>query len=389
MNLEASAGRRSPNLSDNRPFRGIFKPASGVSFLLLDGQGAIFSERSQQIYALNQTAAYIWCRFEEHADIDALCGELTRSGTPPGAARQYVRKIFESWLKLGLVEPNHTWAFDHTRFPPQLTFNLDIAGFNAVVHSANAGLVELMSAFDQNRAAVRDGADTFHLGEVEGFVEVFHNERLVICCEPSELVPLIKAYFTEQILAARSRDVAFHAASVVSKGRNLLISGRPGAGKTTLALCLAARPGFDCAGDDIALIAENGCATAVPFPFTVKAGAWNIANRFRADLDGARIHKRVDGKRVRYLKPETALGNPYPVGWIVFIRRKKGHAALEPLRPLEAMGRVMESSYRAGGQLDIASCHAIKRMLEGARSFELRYSDLAEASDLMVRLCDE
>lgn len=389
MNLEASADRRTPDLNDIRRFRGFFRPARGVSFLLLDGQGAIFSERSQQIYALNETAAYIWCRFEEHVGVDALSVELTRSGLPPHAAKQYIWKIFENWLKLGLVEPNHAPMFDHARFPPRLTFNLRIAGFNASVHCANAGVVDLMSVFDQNRVLIEDSADVFHLGEIEGFIEVFHNERLVICCEPDELVPLIKAYFTEQILAARSRDVAFHAASIVSKGRNLLLSGRPGAGKTTLALCLASRPGFDCAGDDIALIAENGRAAAVPFPFGVKAGAWNIVNRFRADLDGAPIHRRSDGKRVRFLKPQAILNDEYPVGWVVFIRRKRGAATLEPLQPLEAMGRLMESSYMAGGRLDIVSCHSLKRMIGNARSFELSYSDVVEAGDVMVRLCDD
>jgi len=146
---------------------------------------------------------------------------------------------------------------------------------------------------------------------------------------------------------------------------------------------------FEYGGDDIVLIAPDGSATGVPFAPAVKPGAWEMVREFRPDLGGAAVHRRPDGKRVRYLNPtHVACAGRYPVGWIIFIKRTSGPAKLEPLEPVETLRRLMEGSYSPGEQLNLAACRAINRTLASAGSYELTYSSLAEANEIIERLCN-
>ena len=48
----------------------------------------------------------------------------------------------------------------------------------------------------------------------------------------------------------------------------------------------------------------------------------------------------------------------------------------------------MEGSRSSDGKLNLADCRAINRALAGAASYELTYSNLAEANDTLARSCD-
>jgi energy-coupling factor transporter ATP-binding protein EcfA2 len=231
--------------------------------------------------------------------------------------------------------------------------------------------------------------DTFEVLEVDGQVHVLHNKTSILWCAVDELVPSFKAYLTEQILLRSSPDVALHAACLVADGKSLLISGRPGAGKTTLALHLMDL-GFEYGGDDIVLIGPDGRAEGVPFPPGLKRGAWAMITKLRGNLGDSIVHKRLDGKRIRYLNASRrADSGSYPVGWIVFLKRlPHATATLIPLGQLETMSRLMDGSYTAGGKLTQKAFAAIKRTLTEARSFELTYSSAVDAGHALADLCN-
>src|SRR5262249_14154186 len=73
-------------------------------------------------------------------------------------------------------------------------------------------------------------------------------------CDTGRLPPtFLRGLLVGSALAAQSSVLFLHAASVVVRGRGVLLAGRGGAGKTTLALALAAR-GHPLLGDDIAAL---------------------------------------------------------------------------------------------------------------------------------------
>jgi hypothetical protein len=181
--------------------------------------------------------------------------------------------------------------------------------------------------------------------------------------------------------------VALHAACLASSGKCLLVNGRPGAGKTTLAVHLI-EAGFEYAADDVVLIATDGRVTGLPFAPALKSGAWALIEKIRPDVRGSAVHCRLDGKRVRYLDVPRTVNGSMPVGWLVFIKRVSNvPAELVPLGQLETMGRLIDGSYSADGKLTDQAFHAIKGMLSSAKSFELQYSDAAQARDVLMDLC--
>jgi hypothetical protein len=202
------------------------------------------------------------------------------------------------------------------------------------------------------------------------------------------LVPTLKAQIIEQVVLKSSPDIALHAACLLSRGKGLLVSGRPGAGKTTLTIHLM-ESGFEYAADDVVLIAPTGRVTGVLFAPTVKTGALAMLRKLRPELDESAVHSRPDGKRVRYLKAPGRVRRAVPVSWIVFIKRAPNTPAkLAPLGQLETIRRLMDGSCSPSGKLTRRSFHAFKQILADARSFELQYSDAAQARNVIVDLCN-
>jgi len=361
-----------------------FRPVSSVSFALLDDRPVLFSEAAQQLYELNPTAAYIWCGLLEEKPTQEILDGLEESGVEPRAARSFVQGALRNWLELGLIELSWDLGDAFSRM-------IRIGRSNVLIRAANQSLLDqLTSLFDQTSSQEGDVQDTYEICQVGALTYMLHNERCVLRCKPDELVPAFKAHLTAQIIQRNSPSVAFHAACLLHRGRGLLISGPPGAGKSTLTMHLM-DAGLQYASDDIVLIAPNGEAMGVPFVPTLKSGSWPIIERLRPDLAGFPMHRRADGKQVRYLKPQQPMyAGKFPLNWIVFLERGSATAArLEPLGQLETMKLWIDATYSPEGRLSVEAFHSIKRALTDAKSFRLHYADAANAKDILIGLCND
>ena len=261
----------------------LLRPVDGTFFFLLGEQAAVFCEQKQKIYALNHTAAYIWCRLAERVKPDRISAELAKSGVKPPFASNYVVQSILTWLKLGLLRYEYPFGSE-IEFPIEIHFAVDAARFNVIIRTASANLARRLCSFDSKKFLSAKTAHVLDVVEIDGLAQVFHNKFCVICCAANELAPSLRAYITEQIVAASSPNVVFHAACLVHGTKNLLISGLPGAGKTTLTLYLTTESGFKYGADDIVFIAQDGRATGVAFAPAVKPGGWDIVKEFRPDL---------------------------------------------------------------------------------------------------------
>jgi hypothetical protein len=361
----------------------ILSPAATASFSLLDERPVIFNESAQKIYALDQTAAYIWCCLMDGKPAEAICEDLTKHGLERVAARDYLNQALRNWFKLGLLEADWDLSEKHS-------FSASVGSFAVTIQTSSERLAQtLIPLFTHIGRLTTRTEDNFEVVEFGGLVHVFHKKACVARCAIEELAPTLKAFISEQIMLRSSPDVVFHAACLLSAGNGLLVSGRPGAGKTTLALHLL-EAGFEYAADDIVLIAPDGRVTGVPFAPALKPGAWTMVKKFRRDLGAAAVHKRPDGKRVRYLNARAAEhGSSVPIGWIVFIKREaSSRAKLTPLGQLDTMSRLIDGSYSPGGKLTHQAYSTVKQILSDAKSFELQYSNAAQARDIIVDFCN-
>jgi hypothetical protein len=359
-----------------------WRPASAASFSLLDGRPVLFSEQTQKIYELNQMAAYIWCCLLEHKPAAAICEDLTKFGFERTAAKNDLRGTLRNWFYLGLLEPD--WGLSETH-----SFSANVGKLAVRIQTSSERLNKhLLPLFSQTSEITGQTEETFEVVEIDGLVGIFHNKTCIARCMLNELMPTLKAHITDQILLRSYPDVAFHAACLLSGQKGLLVSGRPGAGKTTLALHLM-ESGFAYAADDIVLIEPDGRAKGVLFAPALKPGAWTMIGKLRPDLGQSAVHNRPDGKRVRYLDvPRSACDDSVTVGWIIFIERAPNMPVkFTPLGQLDTMSRLIKSSYSPDGKLAEPAFHAMKRIVTDALSFELRYSDAAQARDAIVDLC--
>jgi len=111
------------------------------------------------------------------------------------------------------------------------------------------------------------------------------------CLAISERLPwqmLAAHYFLYHVMRLQPEMVFLHGASVVIGGRGIFIGGAKGAGKSTLALALAAR-GHGFLGDEVAAIEE---ATGVAHPF-------RRAVSVRAGPQGARVEALLAERQLR------------------------------------------------------------------------------------------
>jgi len=361
----------------------ILRPVAGASFSLLDDRPVLFSESAQKIYELNQIAAYIWCCLLDHKPAVAICEDLIKLGLDRFAAQNHVHQALRNWFKLGLLEVD--WGLSETH-----SFVVSVGKLEVNIQTSSERLTQLLiPLFSPSNSVTDNIGDTFEVVEIDRQVHIFYNKAGVARCAINELAPTLKAQITEQVVLKCSPDVALHAACLLSGGKGLLISGCPGAGKTTLAVHLM-EAGFEYAADDVVLIAPDGRATGVLFAPALKSGAWAMIEKFRPDLGKSAVHSRPDGKRVRYLNAPRAVRNgSMPVGWIIFIKRASNvPARLAPLGQLDTISRLVDGSYSPDGKLTHQGFCAIKRILADAKSFELQYSDAAQARDAIVDLCN-
>ena len=363
----------------------ILTPAQGTSFLLLDEQPAVFSAAAQKIYALNEVAALIWCGLEQGESSRTVAQRLVARGVSPDNAAIYVKRASQKWLRLGLLQVDFK-SFDNLAIA--CAFNVSLGRSKWTFEFSNESVAKVLLELFVHQEPPLEGGKRLKIMEAKGLVYVFDNDKCVLTCALHDLVPSVKAYLTEQIVSHCATDIAFHAACLEYKEKALLISGRPGAGKTTLALQLA-QTGLKCCADDVVLIRQDGTVTGVPFAPTIKSGAWRILKDAIPNLENVPVHRRPDGKRVKYLNALTMAKNGaiFPVGWIVFLkRRSEGAAKLVRLSRMDGLKRVITSSHSPDKRMSHVALASLKIMLTQADLFELSYANVIEASAAILEM---
>lgn len=392
---------------------GNLRPRPGVSLHFLDDESVLFDAATCRVYATNKAATLTWCCLEDGMTPEAIAARLAAAGLPTKAAAAHVARIMQEWQKLGLIgakQPGATqakppnpgrWQRTVNDARPRLRARPTVLGDVLRGRLLDADIeirfatpawcdrLRPMLAPLNTGEAVDDGAQgpahVLELAAGEDLSWSVDGQCVAQDLAPDQVAPVLKATLVELALQT-SRDFgAVHAAAMGRAGKCLLLPGQSGSGKSTLAAGLLAG-GYDFLGDDTIVLDRTALAVRpLPFPICVKSGAWDVvAPRFPA-LRRQPIHRRPDGKRVRYLHGDNArdnepIGTRYDVSAIVFPTWAKDAAtALTPLPRPQALRALLAGFCPLGDGLVATDIARLVAWIARLECYELRFSALDDA----------
>lgn len=358
-----------------------------IHHLSIGGRSILFCEARQVLYGLNSTADRIWRSLIEDGRPVEARRRLIDLGVADSDAQAFVEDVTLSWLHGGQLAPQEALARLHEQATATRMLRIDELAIRIDLFGVAPDEIDRIFgqfASGQPMAALRLSVvacgDRFFL--LEG-------ERSLGACGSSEWIPRLKAVLTEHYTAAVRDAFLMHAAFLVRGDTGLLLSGAPGAGKTTLCVALA-KSGYAYQGDDIVRLESNGKATGTPFAACVKAPAWPLVASYAPEIADLPVYRRSDGKDVRYLPVLPLKRRPRNVDFVLLLSRQSdAKPALEPVEPLEAFSTLLASAFSVKGSISAPVLKTFAGAMEGAASFKFVYSNLADAIAAIKDLTDE
>jgi hypothetical protein len=358
-------------------------PSPRAHSLRVGADALLFDEAGQQIYQQNDTAAAIWDAVLAEGAATSAATVLAGQSGDRAALLEHVRQAMAGWLRAGLLRPTLP---DEGAAP---TAALRVTWTDCTVEIRLFGALDAAALRRVFAAFVTEAKGDYVLSAAEicGLVFVWDETGRTRACSAEEWIPEIKARLTERFLKAERPGFLAHAALLSIAGRGVLLWGAPGAGKTTLSVSLLL-DGFDYHSDDIVWMAEDGRALGAPFSPAAKQGAWPLLEQMQPGLPASAAYLRGDGQAVRYFDVAAKAG-PVDVAVVLLLaRREEGAAAIEPVRPLEALTAILGSAYSARRALSASALSALVEVLDQARLGRLHYSRWADARQAVKAFLD-
>lgn len=361
--------------------------AADVRCFMIGDRSVLFSERLQQLFELNDSAAAIWRALAAGEGADAVADGLARFGLAREEAQAFVSDATSGWIEAGLLVPQGLIA--PSREVPDAGWPLRIGAFDCRldirVAPSDPVAGAIRSVFAQFMSSQPVASPVIAIIAQDSGYFLLADEAVVGMFPAARIVAELKALLTDR-LAATTDDNSFliHAALLARDDEGILLSGPSGAGKTTLSVALAAE-GWSYAADDIVRVSPALGFEGVRFSPAIKSGAWPLLCSHVPQLPHLPIHLRRDGQTVRYLPID---GSPPPkigrLAWGFLLSRHEGAAAaLEPVERLVFLSEILNGAFSARGQLRGDALEALVDRLSAISCRRLIYSDLAGAVGLL------
>jgi energy-coupling factor transporter ATP-binding protein EcfA2 len=349
--------------------------AEGTEPFMLDGRPVIFSESSQKLYELNESAAGLVARLIEPTTFDEILAELGQGNL---SARKAIVAHLVDWFDRGIVDV------------------LSVDGQSSLYESPSKHLpignldIEIKLASDRFGRSV--GAPYRHLPrrgasdlvveatEVEGLMLLRAADNSWSIADPTEAGPALRSLILNELLKLED-SIKLHVACLNTHGGAILLCGSPGAGKSTLAAFLA-RSGFDLAGDDIAVFdPTTGMIMGVALPLTLKGGSWPFLIDGWPEITEYPIERRKDDVRVRYLPiPKSSAARWSPVRAIIDLDRSEAApVSMLSWSKVDCLQMLLGEAHSSTGICSHRSLQKLMTMVEGAEIFRLSYGEAEEA----------
>lgn len=347
------------------------KLANDVSLFVLDNSGIVFNETAQEIYELNATATFIWCRLEEGESRPNLERDLADTfGFEYQEAKQYVDEAQSQWQALGFFDhpqPQETVNNAPGEVSPPKTERRLIAGvpvslrryeiaqqscrltlFAPELESWVYPVLSHLEVPDPGNLA--NVIDIAVLKDGHRYIVAENGQALFRCKGPHEVTPYTQHLVFNRSLRKAGYDVAFHAAGVSDGERALLLPGSAGSGKTSLTAALL-HAGYQYLSDDVVFLRKGKPdLEGLPYSLGIKEGsALSHLSSLFPEIGNCRVHRRGDGQNLRYLAPPYgALPSRSKLGvtaaWIVFPSLDaQADTSLRELNRCDALRRLLRT----------------------------------------------
>jgi hypothetical protein len=356
----------------------------------LDDEILVYHPDRMTAVALNPTASVIWqlCNGERTvADIVEILQRVY-----PEAATTIAREVDEGVLAL----LTHAVIRLPRAGASAATYDVGLAAETVRVEAddANAARILEFLCAPMARPTGQDPATTFRLGSAttSGAMAIYRDDVMLYRGRSESLVATI---FLERVLdhliRACTNGILLHAAAVARDGKALLLAGKTGAGKTTLATWLVRR-GFDYLTDELLCIDTQAMsANGFARPLHVKKPARALFAG-AVDMDGGdAVMQSPMGTHVSPARLGARVAHSARPRALVFPAYRAGaRFGLRPLSKAQAATRLMGCLVNARerpqhGFEDVLS------LVRAAPAFALTYSCLEEAGahlETMLRSFD-
>ena len=381
--------------------------AGDARLYIIGDEGVVFSEGSQELFALNTAATLIWCCIEDGKSLGEtveFVAEAARQSL--NAAEPMVKGLVGEWGSLGLLagkgderkdplkrqveeeirtelphtlvgEPNYTRAHLYQILDSRISVSFSSIEEETMVHPALAHL------------EIQDGGTAdceIGIATLEGGFLVFENAKPVEWCDrKDQLTSVVKGLFGASAINASRYFLNIHA-GVVGNGENcLLLPGQAGSGKSTLTAALVAE-GYQFFSDEFALLQhETLHVRAVPMAMCFKSSGWDVVAGLYPQIREVPTHQRFDNKIVRYLAPaspdaENGYDRALPASTIIFPKYDpEGGTSLAPISKVEALQRLMEECLAIPDWIDQGQVAQLVNWIDGIDCATLTLSSLEKA----------
>lgn len=354
-----------------------YAPSPGVRTLRLGGRRLLYSQHHQQVLELNETAERIWQALAAAGSVSAAAETFADLGLSQADAADLIGDAALQWTEAGFVAPLALDELLADRRPPDRTLALDELVVELRLGGVQAQALD--AVFGHLYAAAARPGVRLTILEHAGRLLFYIDRRLALVGAAESLAAHLKAILTDLYVDAVEGAYLTHGAMLLRGGCALLLSGEPGAGKTTLALALAAA-GWRYGSDDIVRISPEGAARGVAFAAAVKRGSLPLLRPLWPGLDQLPEWLRTDGQQARYLLPPRRAQTPQRLNLVVTLARRSGaRAEFQPISAVEALNAIMQGGYARRWSMTADAFCALAVSLERAVCVRLEYSDLEPA----------
>ncbi len=344
----------------------------------LDDETLLYLPQWMTCFALNSSASSIWqlCDGERTvAQIVALLQEVY-----PDEAETMPAQVESSLHMLsthGIVDMPRPGAV-------AATFDVELGGATARLEADDATAAERLDFLCAGMATERraDAAVVFRLGAgtEPGSSAVYRDDVLVYQDRSAGGASAILLEKLQEHLVQQCSDgILLHAAALARNTRSLLLAGKTGAGKTTLATWLVRR-GFDYLTDELVWIDASGTVLrGFARPLHLKTGAGPLfADLFAGNRSDA-VAETACGYHLSPLRLGARVRHEAQPDVLVFPRYTPGaRTDLRPLSKAQCATRVMSCLVNAQGRA-LPGFDDVTRLVHDVSAYAMVYSDLDEA----------